>query len=102
MNKIVNVVLREPVLAAAIGFVVAGYGVLEAFGVSLTTDQQAALSAFGLAVIAVATAVRKAVTPNKQLASNAACPICGDATCEGCDSGTCQHCADGSCAVCAE
>lgn len=87
MKKIIDIILDEPVMGAAIGLVIAGYAVLEAFGVSLTAEQQAALGGFGLAAIAVAVAVRKAVEPKRKLARQAA-------SCSDCDGVGCDSCTD--------
>lgn len=63
MNKITEIVLSEPVRTAAVGLIVAVVVVIEACGVTLDPTQKAAFAGLGLAALALAEAVRNAVTP---------------------------------------
>ncbi len=54
---------REPVMVAIYALVVAGRGLLVAFGVELDATQEAAIDAFILAALGLAWAVRARVTP---------------------------------------
>jgi hypothetical protein len=66
MNKILDIVLAEPVRAAAIALVVAAVATAEAFGFSFDAEQKAALGALGIAALALAEVVRRQVSPKNR------------------------------------
>ena len=64
-NRVIDLILDEPVMSAAIGVVASAVAVVEVFElVSFTGEQKAALGAFGLAILALAKAVRERVSPD--------------------------------------
>lgn len=63
MEKILDLLLREPVRVAAISVVVTGVALVEAFGVHLDDGQKVAAGAFALAVLALFEVVRNGTTP---------------------------------------
>jgi hypothetical protein len=56
-------VANEPVVALVVALIVAGGGLLAAFGVDVTDAQIAALSTFAVAALGLALYVRSKVTP---------------------------------------
>ena len=58
---------NEPVISMVVALIAAGGALLAAFGVDLTTDQIAAISAFAVAALALAAWVRSQVTPTAKL-----------------------------------
>ena len=63
-----NPVVHNPVMSAIVGLLVAGGGLLAAFGVNLTPAQIAALAEFAQAALALGLLVRSQVTPKAHLA----------------------------------
>ncbi len=62
-SRAMSRLLDEPVLAAVVALEAAVVALLVAFGVDLTGGQQAALAGVMVAGLAVAVAVRQAVSP---------------------------------------
>ncbi len=57
----------EPVVSLILGLIAAGIALLVAFGVDLTTEQIAAITAFATAALGLGVYVRSKVTPTAKL-----------------------------------